>query len=385
MTNPHSVSRVQYSSSESIIEYSPFLQPVLASTTGAFHFEPGLPSVPALSLAAQPARSSTLQALHSTRRRRNALQRDEEEGALQELADALALDIERADDEQSAEHTTAVGRQRTKRVKLLKASTAKIEQLQSLVTRLSDTLHSQDKHVLNLSQHVKSLAMTIASSGRAPAQPNLSFAGAYLPSSSSSSSCPSSALSLASPHNLDAGLSYFNDRFVLMLLDVTAGCVRDVNAAFHNTSGFTPQEVQLALGQPHRTLICPLAERGHLPTFCFVAASLRRQTALMLEDGLGLEEAPLDEEVEQYPSTLKEVGELLRGERRSCQSVWRCLFADGHMYEVEALIFVLSGEVVEDADTGRRYERPLTVMFSAGYSAPVQMPCKNRACTPPLE
>ena len=382
MTNPHSVSRVQYSSSEAIVEYSPFLQPVVASTSSAFHFEPGLPSVPALSLAAQSARPSTLQALHSTRRRRNALQRDEEEGALQELADALAVDIERADEQSTAEHTTAVGRQRAKRVKLLKASTAKIEQLQSLVTRLSDTLHSQDKHVLNLSQHVKSLAMTIASSGSAPAQPNPNFAGAYLPCAAS---CPASALSPASPHNLDAGLSYFNDRFVLMLLDVTAGCVRDVNAAFHSTSGYTTQEVQLALAQPHRTLICPLAKRGHLPSFCFVAASLRRQTALLLEDGLGLEEAPLDEEVEQYPSTLKEVGELLRGERRSCQSVWRCLFADGHMYEVEALIFVLSGEVVEDADTGRRYERPLTVMFSAGYSAPVQMPCKNRACTPPLE
>ena len=66
--------------------------------------------------------------------------------------------------------------------------------------------------------------------------------------------------------------------------------------------------------------------------------------------------------IAQYPSSLRKARELAEGKTRSMRAPWRCVWADGFLYEVHCTVCVVKAEEQVEAD-GRRWMKPLTAVL----------------------
>jgi hypothetical protein len=70
--------------------------------------------------------------------------------------------------------------------------------------------------------------------------------------------------------------------------------------------------------------------------------------------------------VQQWPASLRLCRELTAGVRQTFQAPWRCVFSDGELYEVMSCVWVCASRTVVDARSGKEWEKPTRAIAAWG-------------------
>ena len=76
--------------------------------------------------------------------------------------------------------------------------------------------------------------------------------------------------------------------------------------------------------------------------------------------------------VKQWPSSLRLCREMAAGLRQTFHAPWRCVFANGQLYEVISCVWVCASSTEVDAN-GRLWEKPTRAIAAWGMHDAIQV------------
>ena len=294
--------------------------------------------------------------------------RRREEGlVLQRLAE-LTSSGERQDD--GSRGRTATKALKARKLAVLQASAERIEELQRLCGLLLAARTPEDTAAMPISSATK---RRLINDSRCASSDEDDSTVSNCPTAHSIftlSDCVNSALDDLS--SLDARLTLrrsreLRDCFNQVLIDVSTGCVLEVNSHFQRMTGWSRADM---LGRSAGTVEMSATQQpkhdematGHAQPLAFRSLPLDAQRRWVNSP------RPL----QQYPSALQGRLELWMGLRRSWHDHWRVRFADGHAYEIKMLMALHSYDE-EQLHDGLVRIKPLRVRIVSGYEAPVKL------------
>ena len=276
------------------------------------------------------------------------------------------------DDEEEAEEGGGGGSSRSRdKVTVLEDSARKIDELQRLVSRLTDACNAQQANNRTL---VLQLQMAVR---QPPALPS-----STLSSSSSTSSLPSSAssasshpLSLLPPavsQQLDAHIGsaslrsswFVSSSVAIAVIRCSTGCVLDVNDRLLHESGWQRSHI---IGR----MMCPPYDYIVEPTAYSEKSFQDLSTQRILVDGPDGRLVPARTQ-RQYERSKILIQELYRGQKQSIFCVFRYQMKDGHVYEVKSAVWTTSWAEEQCAD-GVVRRRPESTFMVCSYADAVRV------------
>ena len=151
------------------------------------------------------------------------------------------------------------------------------------------------------------------------------------------------------------GTALLDTRFARTLMECPTGRLLDANSTYFSLTGFTPGGVLQRVLDP----VLATAEHSATP---LSDIPLVREKRCSATDSLGLRRQPMPwiplRPLHQYPSTIRSMHELFSGVLDHCRATFRCRWVDGYAYEINAHVWLVDHEWVEE-DDGSRWRRPV--------------------------
>ena len=246
---------------------------------------------------------------------------------------------------------------RHKKLDVLRASAARIRELEALCASQTASLAAKDRAVRALHVHMQHLLDRLRASTSSP-------------SSSSSSSSPYSRSSLSPPpasvlayiaqsderRALTASLS---SRFGLLLVNAANKHVLEANEQYHAITGWTAYDIETRQRNPPPP---PPGSQYRGPPHCRTAPSDADASALQRWRGA--------RPIRQWPRALRLYGELYAGERQWMHEQWRFRFRDGRLMEIDLAAWVARTEERLD-ERGQCRLLPQQLILCLGHQSPV--------------